>query len=203
LSPKHESSEKRRQQILEAAMSCFGKKGYYNTSMQDIVAASGLSKGAIYWYFKSKKEIFLELMDIWEIDFSHRMKDILASGPSAVEILKNLGRMIFREAKDRPEFIHTLAEFWSHSVHDAEVAARMRAYYADWMVFFEQLVQDGIARGEIPPQDSKALTVLFGSIVEGTFVLYIVNPDLVDPERNWLLAVDLIARKGTATGDKQ
>ena len=43
--------------IIDAAMKLFLEKGYENTTMQDIVQASGMSKGAIYHYFKSKQEI--------------------------------------------------------------------------------------------------------------------------------------------------
>ena len=49
--PRPDVSEERRGQIIEAALACFTRKGYANTTIDDIVAESGLSKGAIYWYF--------------------------------------------------------------------------------------------------------------------------------------------------------
>ena len=49
--------ERRRQQILHAARECFTKQGFYNTSMQDIFKASGLSAGAVYRYFPSKHQL--------------------------------------------------------------------------------------------------------------------------------------------------
>ncbi|MDQ7097025.1 TetR/AcrR family transcriptional regulator [Desulfosporosinus sp. PR] len=49
--------EARKNQIIEAAITCFSQKGFHRTSMQDIVAESGLSPGAIYLYFDSKEEI--------------------------------------------------------------------------------------------------------------------------------------------------
>src|SRR5215207_3423526 len=48
----------RREQILDAAMSCFARDGYRATSMDDIVRESGLSVGAIYSYFPSKEDLF-------------------------------------------------------------------------------------------------------------------------------------------------
>lgn len=47
----------RRQQILEAAWRCFARQGFHATSMQDVFAASGLSAGAVYRYFPSKKAL--------------------------------------------------------------------------------------------------------------------------------------------------
>ena len=49
----------RRAQIIEAAISCFLEKGYTNTSMSDIIKASGLSSGSIYSHFSSKEDILI------------------------------------------------------------------------------------------------------------------------------------------------
>ena len=51
----------RKNQILEAAFKVFVKKGYAKTTMDDIVLVSNLSKGALYHYYGSKKELFLLL----------------------------------------------------------------------------------------------------------------------------------------------
>jgi AcrR family transcriptional regulator len=47
----------RRRQILDAALVCFSRRGFHQTSMQEIFDESGLSSGALYRYFKSKEEI--------------------------------------------------------------------------------------------------------------------------------------------------
>ena len=49
--------ESRRQLILKAAIRCFSKKGFSDTTIQDIRRESGLSHGAIYRYFQSKEDI--------------------------------------------------------------------------------------------------------------------------------------------------
>ncbi|HEX3875866.1 MAG TPA: TetR/AcrR family transcriptional regulator [Bryobacteraceae bacterium] len=47
----------RREQILIAAVACFSREGFHQTTMQDIVKESGLSPGSLYLYFKSKEEL--------------------------------------------------------------------------------------------------------------------------------------------------
>src|SRR3990172_4897582 len=49
--------EARKQQILEAAIRCFGRQGFHKTTMQDICTEATLSPGALYHYFPSKEEI--------------------------------------------------------------------------------------------------------------------------------------------------
>ncbi|MEU6829047.1 TetR/AcrR family transcriptional regulator [Nocardia beijingensis] len=56
-----EHLERRRQQIMDAARRCFARKGFYETSMQDVFTESGLSAGAVYRYFKSKDELITAL----------------------------------------------------------------------------------------------------------------------------------------------
>ena len=58
-----EHQESRRNQIIEAAVRSMARKGFHQTSMQDIVVESGLSPGSIYLYFKSKEEIIKAVAD--------------------------------------------------------------------------------------------------------------------------------------------
>jgi AcrR family transcriptional regulator len=49
--------ERRRAQILGAALRCFAREGFHRTTMQDVVREAGLSPGALYRYFASKEEL--------------------------------------------------------------------------------------------------------------------------------------------------
>jgi AcrR family transcriptional regulator len=55
--------ETRRQQILDAALRCFSRDGFHNTTTADIVRESGISQGALYLYFATKDDIVLALAD--------------------------------------------------------------------------------------------------------------------------------------------
>lgn len=57
--PAHETRER----ILEAAVKVFATKGYHDTKVDDIVSESKTSKGSFYFYFPSKQDIFLALVD--------------------------------------------------------------------------------------------------------------------------------------------
>lgn len=53
----------RRAQIIEAAIDCFLERGYTNTSMSDIIKASGLSSGSIYSHFSGKEDILISAIN--------------------------------------------------------------------------------------------------------------------------------------------
>ena len=50
-------------EILGAARRCFSEAGYHETRVDEIARRAGLSKGAIYWYFNGKRELFLALFE--------------------------------------------------------------------------------------------------------------------------------------------
>ena len=88
--------EKTRNGIVLAAEKVFARKGYNGASMDDIVEESGLSKGALYGYFKSKEDLFLALR-ARRIDFD--LEQLLAAMPataSATDKLMKVGEVVLR-----------------------------------------------------------------------------------------------------------
>jgi AcrR family transcriptional regulator len=63
MSPRPDVSLERQEQILNAAEKVFNEHGLSSARMDDIVEEAGLSKGALYWYYKSKDAVILALME--------------------------------------------------------------------------------------------------------------------------------------------
>lgn len=59
--------------LLLSAYKLFINKGFYNTSMQDLVAESGLSKGAFYHYFTGKKDIYVQVVERYFLSFYRKV----------------------------------------------------------------------------------------------------------------------------------
>lgn len=62
--------EETRRQILEASFHLFGLKGFDGVSVKDIAKATKLSKGALYWHFQNKEELYYECLK----DFRHMLR---------------------------------------------------------------------------------------------------------------------------------
>ena len=52
-----------RERILSAAMTVFAQKGWQKTSLDEVASAAGMTKGAIYWHFRNKNDLFFALLD--------------------------------------------------------------------------------------------------------------------------------------------
>ena len=79
-----------RERILDAALTCFAREGFHAATMQDIVAESGLSPGAIYGYFKGKTEVVMAIASERHAMERQRMQHAL----TAVDLETSLVRLV-------------------------------------------------------------------------------------------------------------
>jgi AcrR family transcriptional regulator len=86
--------DRRREQILQAAVRCAARKGFQRTTMRDICREANLSTGAVYNYFKSKEEI-LEALICMGREMKRSIFDGLKNAKSAREALQKLFRYVF------------------------------------------------------------------------------------------------------------
>lgn len=84
--------EIRRQQLLEAAARVFNQKGYPSTTMADIAAELGLTKGTLYHYWNSKETLLFEWIGLWMQALCRQVREILASGDPPFEKLRRTVR---------------------------------------------------------------------------------------------------------------
>lgn len=78
----------RRQQILDAAATCFARDGFHRTSMQDIVRECGVSAGLVYRYFTSKDEMITEIVREWH---AHRAPALTDGVDGYLDLLREIG----------------------------------------------------------------------------------------------------------------
>ena len=136
--------DKSKKIILDAALSLFVKNGYSQTSMDDIVNLSGLSKGAIYHHYSSKKVLFLSLIDYWETFY---FKDILNKNISDCNpdnLLREISQNVVIAFKSKKNIFLAELEFWSLSNYDNDVRERIKLLYVKLLKLFKGIVRKGI-----------------------------------------------------------
>jgi AcrR family transcriptional regulator len=77
-----------RERILDAALTCFAREGFHAATMQDIVAESGLSPGAIYGYFKGKTDVVMAIASERHAMERRRMEHALTSGDIDISLIR-------------------------------------------------------------------------------------------------------------------
>jgi AcrR family transcriptional regulator len=178
----NKSKEERQYQILEAAMEVFVINGYANTRMDDIVRKSGLSKGALYHYYPSKKDLFIALIDHWEVycfpDFYSRN----GADRTASETLKDFSKALLDVFREKKYVFLAEVEFWALSNQDEEINERSKSLYKKLLNLFELVLQKGVRTGEFREIDTKAVSLIILTGFQGINWFCIFGEDQVSPE---------------------
>lgn len=94
------AKDKRRQALLDAALTEFAAKGFAAARMEDIARHAGLSKGALYLYFESKEELFNALLESKAAPILDQLETSLAQSPdvkSAIKAFAKFAPTLIRE----------------------------------------------------------------------------------------------------------
>jgi TetR/AcrR family transcriptional regulator, transcriptional repressor of aconitase len=177
-----EHLERRRQQILDAARRCFLRKGFHQTSMQDVFAESGLSAGAVYRYFKSKKDLIHAIATEKQGSAVHLLEEVMKEDPLPPfeEIIERLMTHVESILVDDGAF-RIAPQVWAEALHDPEyhviVAGLFRGLRYQWVELAERM-RDA---GRLPRDaDAEALGATLMCVMPG-FVMQSLLIGDVDP----------------------
>ncbi|MCL5268879.1 MAG: TetR/AcrR family transcriptional regulator [Bacteroidetes bacterium] len=170
-----ENIAKRKEQIIKAAISAFARKGLKKTSMNDIVREAGISKGAIYWYFKSKDEIISELINAFfdpkEIEDLDKM---LASGGALERINKLIEYSIQAIGKMKP-FRPVIQEIYALAFRDQKIRKMARTSFEASAALIQKIIEDGVKQKEFRRTDPRKVTIAIIEVMEGATVLWFMG----------------------------
>ena len=138
----------RKDQILDAALTVLVKNGYERSRMDDVVQESQLSKGAIYWYYKSKKEMYLDLINFWVLRYSVTLNHIVEEDELPSQQLKNLFQYFINQNESDPQPFVALTEFWSMAQKDPDFRKKLQKVYTHFLELIEEIIERGVQSGE-------------------------------------------------------
>jgi AcrR family transcriptional regulator len=192
MSPRPDVREERKDQIIEAATKVFTKHGFSNARMDDIVVESGLSKGALYWYFESKDAIIVSILDqIFDYETAH-FREILEQEDSAKTKLEVFVDITSKDLKKMRPLLPILFDFWSLSVRKKTIKLVIKRYYQNFLDLIEPIIEEGINKGEFRTVEVKETAVALGAIYEGTILFYLYFSDTIDIEKQFRINLDTI-----------
>jgi AcrR family transcriptional regulator len=181
MAPRPDVSDQRRHQIMDAALTVFSHLGFERASMDDIAKEAGVSKGALYLYYKSKDAIIAKLLQLF-FDQALKQVKLLAAGEGSVtEQLLAFTRVLTREM-DRMAAMQPISlQFYAIAARHATIRQHLRAYFADYRALMEEVIQRGIAQGELRADISPAETaVALTALLEGLALLWLIDPQATD-----------------------
>lgn len=164
--------ENRKEQILKGALLVFKEKGIEKSTMDEIAKQSDFGKASLYYYFSSKEEIFIELLDrgwkmIWEsiepvIHDRDNPKDTFISSLNIIGGLVRDDRVLF-------EFLFTAPKALPSNQDSKK--SDWKNYQNKMYTVLQSLLEEGIEKKEFPKMRSDLLMRAIGGLFHGLFFL--------------------------------
>ena len=162
----------RRAEILEQAEKIFAAKGFYNTTVAEIAAASGFAVGTIYLFFESKEQLYTAMLN-------EKLNMMYEGIRKAVGQVAGVFRKIEVLTASNFQFVESNAEFCSIFVRGDHLSLsegsealreRMIRDYADHVSFLEEVIREGIRTGDLKKMDPRMMvSALLGIINSCSF----------------------------------
>ncbi len=189
-----------RTKILDAARKLFGDRGFGQATIEDIAEAAGVSNGALYHHFASKEELFKVILTD-HISDQHLEISALVPAVSLRDVLERLASYWLEHLRKDHEDDRLFAEVWAQAARDPWARQAMTGFIRDGAALLENALRIGQEAGLIRPDvDRPAVATLMHATMQGSFLLWTVNPAALDSReltRVWVESMErLLATDG-------
>jgi TetR/AcrR family fatty acid metabolism transcriptional regulator len=151
--------------VLTAALAVFAERGYHAATVEEIADRAGMTKGAVYYWFRDKEDLASDLQaDLWTTIAAEAQRYLDPAGTTP-DNLKLAFRTYLLSLGDHAEARFFLRDCWAVPALDAPGRLQQEA----GVVLVQRLVEAGIEQGHLAEVDPETLTrVLLGAFAEAT-----------------------------------
>lgn len=192
------SFDYKRREIFSAALELFAARGFEGTTLEAVADALGYTKPALYYYFKSKDDLFLSLIlqSLQEAD--ERIRGIAGRDASAADRLREVIHLLLEDhftSRGYFSISHVLPGFRA-KMTDAKEREELERLSADIPQQIIGIIEQGVSGGEFMREDPRMLgSVVFGMI--SGLLIHMSIPALAAMDQATLTSkIDAIVIKG-------
>jgi TetR/AcrR family fatty acid metabolism transcriptional regulator len=179
MAPRPDVSEERKDQILDAAVTVFSRLGFHRARMEDVARESGLAKGTLYLYYRSKDALIAALLERI-VGWGRRdLKGALAGEGLASERLVELSERMSKEVERLSILLPVWFEFYAVAARNEAVKPFVKRYFEEYREALASVVREGIERGEFREVGPEEVAVTIVSLFEGVTLLWAFDPEAV------------------------
>ncbi len=161
--------EDTKKKILDAAARCFSEGGYAKTTMDKIAEEAGVSKGALYWHFRSKEELFIELKERSIAEVREQFEKLFSQKKS-FELKLNEAMALYLSSlvPEKREVARLNAEFLAEAPKIPKLNNMLKDQYKLIQSLLASTIQEAIKRGELRKDiDQNMLSTILLAMLDG------------------------------------
>ena len=170
-----------RERLFRAALDLFAKKGFAETTVEDITEAADVGKGTFFNYFPSKDHILLAFGEMQFAKLEAAVAEVKHSGQAMPDFLRSLGVRMTQEPIRNPGIIRTLLQAY---LSTTPVRAAMQDLQTRVHALHSEIIRLGQERGEIRKDlPATELAHVFRQTIFGTLLIWSLHGDATLHER--------------------
>jgi len=176
-----------RNRILDAAEDVFHENGVSRTSLADVAEAANVSRGAIYWHFKNKSDLFDAMCERVRLP----MEDMAAAGKDTREAdplgqLRKTCLFVLSEVRHNPHSRKVLGIVF-HKCEFVEAAGpiveRQQDVFRRGRADLERILRNAVNRKQLPADlDTALASLMFQAQIDGLINTSLFTPDSADAD---------------------
>lgn len=180
-----ENALETRSELLDAAEKVFFEKGFSQSSLMDIAEAASLSRGAIYWHFKNKSDLFEAMADRIRLPMEN-LTDACAdiNEPDPLGQLRSFWIQILKDTTRNPRRRRVLTILFFKCELNSEakqLEIRRQSANIDYLQDINQCLQNAIERGQLPADlDTYQAAVVNQALLMGLISNWLFLPGSFD-----------------------
>ena len=172
-----------RQALLAAAVTVFARQGIARTSLSEIAAEAGLTKGAVYSNFASKDELLLAIMENHLIERMKNATSAFDGELSTTDAVREAGARLLASVVADAAWHQLLLEYWTLAVHDEAVMTKLAARRRELRATIANAIAAAAdAQGVTLPITPEELTVTLMALSNGYAVERSIDESAVPPD---------------------
>ncbi|HEY1358516.1 MAG TPA: TetR family transcriptional regulator [Thermoleophilaceae bacterium] len=178
--PATRTDRRTREQLLEAAAKVFAEKGFQAASVDEIARRAGFSKGAVYWHFESKDDLFFELLEERLDGPLREAVTRFESAPAEVDMAPQADVVLSWLVEQQRDLVLLHAEYCLLAARDPRLRARYTSRQAELRRAYARAIEARFEhRGDPPPKAPEDVATTLIAAMQGLALEKLVDPEAV------------------------
>lgn len=190
---KQGAAETKRDVIVECALRLILKKGYDGTTVDDVAALAGVSKGLVSYHFTKKEALFRAVLVKILAKLESDLEAVHRRDLPARERLRLYFKNLFESEERTSAYYTVLVDFLAQAPREPSVREYTQIIYQTILRYVEMTIRDGIGAGEFQPVDVKLAASAVVALTEGFVFQHLYNPDGINLAQAYQLSDTLLA----------
>lgn len=182
-----EQKEDKGTRIMQAALTVLSKKGYENSTINDIADTAKISRGLLHYYFKDKEDMVAKALEygfgpMWDSSIGR-----LSNVGSPEELVDNMINVLKKNVQENPDFTALLFEMWVSGRRSAKIRKVFNDGFNEAINRLNKLLQVGASAGiiKINPAESEAIIRILFAVYQGLAIQLLTNPEKIRDKKMW------------------